>query len=51
VVNLTAEGRVAWQQFTRDHAAERNAADFPAHLAGPWSKLRGYCGRFALIIH
>jgi hypothetical protein len=51
VVRLTADGRDAWQEFTRGHAAEMNAEDFPDCLRGPWSKLRGYCGRLALIVH
>jgi hypothetical protein len=51
VVKLTADGRQAWQRFTRAHALERNAEDFPPHLAGPWSKLRGYAARLALIVH
>jgi hypothetical protein len=51
VVPLTADGRTAWQAFTRGHAAEMNADDFPECLRGPWSKLRGYCGRLALIVH
>jgi hypothetical protein len=28
-----------------------NTEGFPDHLRGPWSKLRGYCGRLALILH
>jgi hypothetical protein len=51
VVKFTAEGKRAWQQFTRTHAEERNAEDFPPHLIGPWSKLRGYGARLALIVH
>jgi hypothetical protein len=51
VVKLTADDRQAWQLFTREHARERNAEDFPPHLIGPWSKLRGYCARLALILH
>jgi hypothetical protein len=51
VVRLTAEGREAWRQFTVAHAAETNAEDFPTHLEGPWSKLKGYCARLALILH
>jgi hypothetical protein len=51
VVKLTASGRKAWRDFTRGHAAERNADDFPEHLKGPWAKLRGYCARLALIVH
>jgi hypothetical protein len=51
VVRLTATGKQAWQHFTQAHAAERNAEDFPPHLIGPWSKLRGYCARLGLIVH
>jgi hypothetical protein len=51
LVKLGASGRQAWQDFTRRHAAEVNAPDFPPHLRGPWSKLRGYCARLALIVH
>ena len=51
LVNLAHEGKTVWQQFTRQHAAERNADDFPPYLIGPWSKFRGYCGRLALVIH
>jgi hypothetical protein len=51
VVRLTAAGRQAWREFTRLHAAEVNSPDFPDFLRGPWSKLRGYCGRLALLIH
>jgi hypothetical protein len=50
LVKLTGDGRAAWQQFTREHCRERNAPDFPGYLVGPWSKLRGYCARIALII-
>jgi hypothetical protein len=51
VVNLTRCGKETWLKFTQGHAKERNADDFPHCLAGPWSKLRGYCARLALIIH
>jgi hypothetical protein len=51
LVKLTADGRAAWQRFTEQHAAEVNDGAFPDHLRGPWSKLRGYCGRLALIVH
>src|SRR5262249_9157434 len=44
------EGRAAWQRFTADHAAERNAANFPPHLQGPWAKLTVYAARFALLL-
>jgi hypothetical protein len=51
LVKLDASGRRAWQRFTEAHAAERNSEDFEDHLIGPWSKLRGYCARLALVIH
>ena len=51
LVNLTTCGRKSWKQFTDAHAAELNDPDFPAYLAGPWSKLKGYCARLALIVH
>jgi Protein of unknown function (DUF3987) len=51
VIVLTQCGRDAWQEFTERHAAQWNAEDFPLCLKGPWSKLRGYCGRLALILH
>src|SRR5262249_41381880 len=51
LVKLTTEGRKAWEDFTDRHAREVNDPDFPSYLRGPWSKLRGYCGRLALIIH
>jgi hypothetical protein len=51
LVKLSPAGRAVWQQFTRELAAQRNADDFPRHLAGPWAKFRGYCARLALIVH
>ena len=50
-VPLSATGRKAWEEFTTQHARERNAQDFPIYLLGPWSKLKTYCARIALIIH
>jgi hypothetical protein len=50
-VNLTPCGRLAWEAFTARHAEEVNHPDFPNHLFGPWSKLRGYGARLALILH
>ncbi len=49
-IPLTPDGWEAWVDFTRTHAAEVNATDFPAHHRGPWAKLRGYCGRLALVM-
>jgi len=51
IVKLTSTGRQEWQRFTQQHANERNEDDFPPQLIGPWSKLRGYTGRLALILH
>jgi hypothetical protein len=51
VVRLTSDGRQEWLRFTQEHAEELNDPDFAPHLRGPWSKFRGYCGRFALLIH
>jgi hypothetical protein len=48
---LSPAGRDVWERFTREHAAEVNAVDFPEHLRGPWSKMRAYQGRLALILH
>jgi hypothetical protein len=50
-VHLTVCGREAWVRFTEAHAAEVNAPSFPTYLRGPWSKLRGYGARLALIVH
>jgi hypothetical protein len=51
LVKLTDSGRQAWRRYTRAHAAEVNAEDFPRHLKSPWSKFKGYCARLALILH
>ena len=49
-MNLTTSAREAWETFTADHAAEVNSDSFPICLSGPWSKMRAYCARLALII-
>jgi Protein of unknown function (DUF3987) len=51
MLRLSTEGRKEWHQFTADHACDLNRPDFPDYLRGPWSKLRGYAGRLALIVH
>lgn len=48
---LSTDARAEWQTFTTAHAAEINGDNFPHHLFGVWSKLKGYCGRLALIVH
>jgi hypothetical protein len=50
-VQLDAEARRQREEFTSGHAADINAADFPPHLRGVWSKLRSYWVRLALIVH
>jgi hypothetical protein len=49
-IKLTDRGRAAWEQFTAAHAEETNAEAFPEYLKGVWSKMRGYCGRLALVL-
>ncbi len=50
-LHFTPCGRQEWERFSGLHAGEVNAAGFPDHLRGPWSKLLGYCGRLALVVH
>jgi hypothetical protein len=50
-VKLTSDGRTAWKQFTERLAAEMNANNFPDVLRGPWSKMRAYGARLALVVH
>jgi hypothetical protein len=50
-VGLTEDGRGAWAGFLNAHAAEMNGLTFPEHLSGPWSKLKGYGARLALVLH
>jgi hypothetical protein len=49
-VRLTHDGREEWRDFVNAHAAEMNAEGFPDALAGPWSKMKGYCARLSLIV-
>jgi hypothetical protein len=51
VVGLTECGRVAFEKVINCLVDEMNAPDVPRQLWGPWSKLRGYCARLALIVH
>ena len=50
-VRLDAGGRKCWERFTAWLAEEMNKEDFPEVLRGPWSKMRGYGARLALIVH
>jgi len=51
LITLTANGKTAWKRFTVALADDVNADGFQQHLRGPWSKLRGYGARLALITH
>src|SRR5262249_54803319 len=51
LVGLTGEGRQAWGAWTQRLANEVNQGGVPAGMEGVWSKLRGYGGRLALILH
>ncbi len=46
---LTASGRDAWIQFFNRHGVEQARRE--GDLAAAFSKLEGYCARFALVIH
>jgi hypothetical protein len=46
---LTASGRDAWIGFFNRHGLEQAQRD--GDLAAAFSKLEGYCARFALVIH
>jgi hypothetical protein len=50
LLRLDLDARRVWQRFTEALADEMNAEDFPNHLRGPWSKLKAYCARLALIV-
>lgn len=50
-LRLSSSGRSAWERFTALLASQMNAEDFPDYLRGPWSKMRGYGARLALILH
>jgi hypothetical protein len=51
VIGMDASAKRTYQDFTRAHADELKDPTFPPYLRGPWSKLRGYCARLALIVH
>ncbi len=50
-MHLTQDGRAAWVEWYNAHAREMESPDLAAILKGPWSKLRSYCLRLALVIH
>ena len=48
-VPLSAAGVEEWARFYNPHAEEMRALD--EDYAAAWSKLEGYCGRLALLLH
>lgn len=50
IVLPNGDGRDAWVARHAGHVAEMNDDEFPAHLRGPWGKLREYAGRLALVL-
>jgi hypothetical protein len=51
IVHLESNARKSWEKFTKDLADQMNDRSFPDYLRGPWSKMKGYCARLALILH
>ena len=51
VVKMTDQARAYWVSWYDQHAAEMRGPDFPYNLIGPWSKMRSYCARLALVLH
>lgn len=48
-LQLTNEARRVFGEFCdRNHV---RAVDLQGSFSGPWAKLRGYCGRLALVLH
>ena len=48
-LGLTVSGKTAWVQFFNEHGLEQVQRE--GDVAAAFSKLEGYCARFALIIH
>jgi hypothetical protein len=51
VVQMNHEAKKAAADWYKKHTHERNADDFPPGLSGPWSKMRSYYFRVALVLH
>lgn len=49
VVKMSKTAKAAWIDFYEQHAIEQGHQT--EHVSSVYSKLEGYCGRFALIIH
>jgi hypothetical protein len=50
-LGFTLDGKTAFIAFVESLAADLAGDELPDQLRGPWSKLEGYCARFALILH
>jgi hypothetical protein len=50
-LQLTDAGRLRWQTFTEELAADQNRVDFLEYLQGAWAKMEGYGARISLIVH
>ncbi len=50
-VRLAKDARAPWQRLIDRLTGEMNDPDFAPQLRGPWSKLKVYAARLALIIH
>jgi hypothetical protein len=51
VVRLSSDAKEAWVRWWDTHTAEMHSQDLPAQLIGPWSKLKSYTARLALVLH
>jgi hypothetical protein len=51
ILEMHADARQAWIDWWNGHADEINDPDLPAVLLGPWSKLKAYAARLALVVH
>jgi hypothetical protein len=49
-VHFTPEALAEYAAWFDSHCEETEQIDFPKHLEGPWSKMRAYCARLALIL-
>jgi hypothetical protein len=51
VCRLTPGAEAIWERWYNEHADEQASSEFPTEWKSPWSKLRSYMARFALVIH
>ena len=49
-VDFEPDALAVYAEWFNANQEETEQDDFPRHLDGAWSKMRAYCGRFALII-